>query len=115
MIVNLLVRNNRGGCLLTLVKRSHKTNLKIFAAGVFLGMCDLLSPDIEKELIAKKSFAQDKFIPRSSLRIWDILCDLSCCIFSKFSGYCIFNPWIFLCFFRHKTCEVVKVEIYFYE
>ena len=62
MIVNLLVRNNRGGCLLTLVKRSHKTNLKIFAAGVFLGMCDLLSPDIKKGLMAEKKYAQDKFI-----------------------------------------------------
>ena len=30
-------------------------------------MCDLLSPDIKKGLIAEKTSAQDKFIPRSSL------------------------------------------------
>ena len=50
------------GRLLTLVKWSDKTNLKIFAAGVFLGMCDLLSPDIKKGLMAEKNYAQDKFI-----------------------------------------------------
>ena len=39
----------------------------MFAAGVFSGMCDLLSSDIKKGLIVEKTFAQDKFIPRSSL------------------------------------------------
>ena len=67
MIVKLLVRNKWAGRLLTLVKRSHKTNLKVFAAGVFSGMCNLLSPDIKKGLIAEKNSAQDKFIPQSTL------------------------------------------------
>ena len=64
MILNLLIRNNSGG---TLIKKSHKTNLKTFAAGVFSGMCDLLSPDIKKGLIIEKNSAQDKFIAQSTL------------------------------------------------
>ena len=86
----------------------------MFAAGVFSGMCDLLSSDIKKELIVEKTFAQDKFIPRSSLYL-GYLPWLVYCIFSRFSGYCIFIPWIFLWFFKRQTCELVEVQIYFYE
>ena len=64
MMVNLLARNDRGGMLINL---SKKVTQNSFAAGVFSGMCDLLSPDIKKGLIAEKNSAQDKFIPRSSL------------------------------------------------
>ena len=60
MMVNLLARNDRGGMLINL---SKKVTQNSFAAGVFSGMCDLLSPDIKKGLIAEKNSAQNKFIP----------------------------------------------------
>ena len=73
MIVNLLVRNNRGETLINLSKKLPQYKPENFAACVFSGMCDLLSPDIKKGLIAEKNSAQEKFTPRSSLYLGHFL------------------------------------------
>ena len=58
MIVNVLVRNNRGETLINLSKKLPQNKPENFAACVFSGMCDLLSSDIKKRLIAEKNSAQ---------------------------------------------------------
>ena len=67
MIVNLLVWKKRGGTLINLSKKVTQNKPEIFCCRCVSSMCDLLSPDNKKRLIAKKNSAQDKFIARSSL------------------------------------------------
>ena len=67
MIVNLLVRSNRGGTLINLSKKVTQNKPENFCCRCVLRYCDPLSPDIKKGLIAEKNSAQDKFIPRYCL------------------------------------------------
>ena len=63
MIVNLLVRNNRGGRLINLTKKVTQNKPEIFCCRcVFRYVWSIVT-----RLIAEKNSAQDKFIPRFSL------------------------------------------------